>query len=179
MQQVKTAALLARLSHHDLAACEVSNRICQYRMIERFFALISRLGDGVFWYSLMLALPLIYGWRALEVSLLMAAVGLAGLACYKWLKAGTTRPRPYTVSEIIKLGTAPLDQFSFPSGHTLHAVGFTLIACYYFPELGWLLIPFTCLIAMSRVVLGLHYPSDVLAGASLGASFALTGISLI
>lgn len=179
MQQAKTSAMIERLSHHDLAACVFSNRICQFRLIERFFALISRLGDGVFWYSLMLVLPLLYGWEALPVSGLMALVGLSGLACYKWLKAGTTRPRPYTVSQHIHLGTAPLDQFSFPSGHTLHAVGFTLVSCHEYPELGWLLIPFTTLIAISRVVLGLHYPSDVLAGAGLGAIFAIAGLSLL
>lgn len=43
-----------------------------------------------------------------------------------------------------------------------------------FPELAWLLVPFTLLVAASRVVLGLHYPSDVLAGAALGATIALS-----
>lgn len=179
MHEANSSSLIKRLGHHDLAACVFSNRICHYRLVERFFSLISRLGDGVFWYSLMLVLPFIYGLEALSVSALMALIGLAGLACYKWLKAGTTRPRPYTVSQQIRLGTAPLDQFSFPSGHTLHAVGFSLTACHEYPELGWLLIPFTSLIAISRVVLGLHYPSDVLAGASLGAAFALVGLSLL
>ena len=65
--------------------------------------------------------------------------------------------------------SSPLDPFSFPSGHTLHAVAFTVVAATHYPPLAALLVPFTLLIAASRVVLGLHYPSDVLVGAVLGA----------
>jgi undecaprenyl-diphosphatase len=48
----------------------------------------------------------------------------------------------------------------------------------HFPQLGWVLIPLASLIAASRVVLGLHYPSDVLAGAAIGAVLALAALSL-
>jgi membrane-associated phospholipid phosphatase len=51
-----------------------------------------------------------------------------------------------------------------PSGHALHAVAFTTIASPSYPQHSWFLIPFTFLIALSRMVLGLHYPNDVLAG---------------
>lgn len=179
MLQISTSRFINRLNHHDLMACELSNKACRHLNTERFFAIVSRLGDGALWYGLIISLPLIYGMGAIPASLVMILVGLGGLCCYKWLKAGTTRPRPYTVSEQIRLGTAPLDQFSFPSGHTLHAVGFTLVSCNQYPELGWVLIPFAGLIATSRIVLGLHYPSDVLAGAALGALFGLLGLTLI
>lgn len=71
---------------------------------------------------------------------------------------------------------ASLDEFSFPSGHTLHAVAFSVIAIAWFPALTLPLLLFAMLVAMSRVVLGLHYPSDVLAGIALGA--VLGGASL-
>ncbi|HYR36596.1 MAG TPA: phosphatase PAP2 family protein, partial [Burkholderiales bacterium] len=73
---------------------------------------------------------------------------------------------------------APLDAFSFPSGHTLHAVAFTLVALNYYPALAPTLVAFTLLTAGSRVVLGLHYPSDVLAGAALGAGIAAASFCL-
>jgi undecaprenyl-diphosphatase len=78
--------------------------------------------------------------------------------------------------EIFLTGT-PLDKFSFPSGHTLHAVLFSVVALNYYPQLSVILLPFTLMIALSRVVLGLHYPSDVIAGALIGALIA--GISFL
>lgn len=106
----------------------------------------------------------------------LAIVGLVCAVIYKCLKAKTSRLRPYQVSQAVTCNAKPLDPFSFPSGHTLHAVAFTTVALAYYPRLSWLLIPFTFLIALSRVVLGLHYPSDVLAGIAIGVTVA--GLSL-
>jgi len=78
----------------------------------------------------------------------------------------------------IDRAAAPLDRYSFPSGHTLHAVSFTWQAGAHFPELLWVLVPLAALIGASRVVLGLHYPSDVLAGAAIGAALAELGLSI-
>jgi undecaprenyl-diphosphatase len=142
------------------------------------FRLASRLGDGVFWYSVMFALSVTQGRPGVEAALRMLAAGMIGLALYKLLKSGTTRPRPYKVLAGIRAGIDPLDAFSFPSGHTLHAVAFTLVAVSYFFALAWVLVPFTALVAISRVVLGLHYPSDVLAGAVIGAGVALAVLAL-
>ena len=136
------------------------------------FMTASRLGDGVVWYALMLALPLIYGAAGLRVAAIMLATSAVGLALYKFLKHTFVRERPFIRHAGISLAGAPLDRYSFPSGHTLHAVAFTWQACAAFPELGCLLLPLALAIAASRVILGLHYPTDVLVGAVLGA---LTG----
>jgi undecaprenyl-diphosphatase len=58
-------------------------------------------------------------------------------------------------------------------------VSFTTVAVTSFPELAWLLVPFAALIAASRVVLGLHYPSDVAAGAIIGAALAVLSMVLM
>ncbi len=170
-------AFIEWISLQDLQITRACNRLCRARPVRRFFALVSRLGDGLWWYALILAIPFLYGPAALGVSLRMAITGALGLLVYKWIKARTARPRPFTRSHQIAPGTAPLDQFSFPSGHTLHATAFTLVAVAGLPGLFWLTVPFAVAVALSRLVLGLHYPSDVLAGAALGA--ALAGLVLV
>jgi undecaprenyl-diphosphatase len=117
--------------------------------------------------------------QALLPVLHMIIAGFTGTLIYKWLKVKTLRPRPYNVYQQISLRTIPLDQFSFPSGHTLHAVIFTLVAIHYYPMLSIGLIPFTILIGLSRPILGLHYPSDVLVGALIGTLISLISFSII
>lgn len=163
---------LHRMHAVDTSLCLSLNRTSRHRCVRLFFKLVSRLGDGVFWYAIMLGIVLadpVNGWLP---ALHMALAGLTGTLVYKWLKGKTLRPRPYQVHQAIHLTGAPLDQFSFPSGHTLHAVVFCSVGLVYFPMLAWLLVPFTLLVAVSRLVLGLHYPSDVLAGAVIGSLIA-------
>ena len=86
---------------------------------------------------------------------------------------GRTRP-PFS-SAVPPYEHAP----SFPSGHTLHAVSFTVVALAYYPWLAPLLLPFTVGVALSRVVLGLHYPSDVLAATAIGSLLAAVSLWLV
>jgi undecaprenyl-diphosphatase len=156
--------------------CVAMNRWGAWRALTRFFSVISRLGDGVFWYALMALLATFGGLRGLHAALHMAVVGIVAATLYRHLKRWTRRPRPFRTHADITAYLAPLDEFSFPSGHTLHAVSFSLIALAYFPLLAPPVLAFTVLVAMSRVVLGLHYPSDVLAATVMGC--ALAGASL-
>lgn len=176
--QALERGLLARYVDWEHRLALVFNRANRRAGVSRFFGAVSRLGDGVFWYLLMAALLLAGGEPALEAVLVM---GLAGGSCtlvYKWLKATTSRLRPCQRHPAIRLTTLPLDPYSFPSGHTLHAVCFTLVAGAYYPALLPWLAPFTALVALSRLVLGLHYLSDVLAGTVIGLSFALAGLGI-
>lgn len=163
---------LQRMHQFDSNVCLAVNHTSQYKLIRNGFRLASRLGDGVFWYGLMTAILCIQGTDGLQPVLHMATTGLTGTLLYKWLKGKTLRPRPYEVRQEITLAGSPLDKFSFPSGHTLHAVIFSMVALHYFPQLAFVLMSFTVLVALSRVVLGLHYPSDVIAGALIGVILA-------
>lgn len=152
--------------------CLRCNRWVARRTIGRFFGAISRLGDGAFWYALILGVALCGGYGGRIAALHMAITGLFAAGLYRLLKRWTRRPRPFRAHSEIIAHVPPLDEFSFPSGHTLHAVCFTIVALAYFPLLAPLLIPFALLVAASRVVLGLHYPSDVIAALLIGCSLA-------
>ena len=169
---------LPLLRRHDVQLCLACNRWGMRRAVRRYFSAVSRLGDGVFWYLLMLGIVLVQGWEGLAVSAHLAATGVVALLLYRWLKRWTRRPRPFASDIRIRALVRPLDEFSFPSGHTLHAVSFTVVALAYFPLLAWVLIPFAASVAASRVVLGLHYPSDVLAATGIGVVLASASLQI-
>jgi len=170
---------LDHLSSYEIGLCLRCNRRAELLPTQSFYRAISRLGDGVFWYLLMTLLPALFGAAGLLTALHMLLTGGLSLGLYKLLKRGTSRPRPCDAYPVIHRHAPALDQYSFPSGHTMHAVGFTLALGLHFPLLAALVTPFAGLVAMSRLVLGLHYPSDVLAGAVIGASMALLTYTLL
>jgi undecaprenyl-diphosphatase len=168
---------MARIDAAEVGLCRRLNRGAAFAWPRRVFQVASRLGDGVVWYGLILALPLLYGAAALKPAVVMALTGAFGVVIYSLLKRVFVRERPFITHDGIDRAGATLDRYSFPSGHTLHAVSFAWQASAHFPELAWVLLPLAGLIAASRVVLGLHYPSDVLAGAAIGAALAELGLS--
>lgn len=171
--------LARRLVAADLSLCMLLNRGSARPLVRDLFAAVSRLGDGVFWYSTMAVWPVLYGETGAIASLHMVLVGVVGVGVYKGIKRRFVRERPFVAHPAIRLGARPLDQYSFPSGHTLHAVGFTLVVLDYFPWAAWVVVPFALLVAASRVVLGLHYPSDVAMGAAIGAALAIGSFAII
>jgi undecaprenyl-diphosphatase len=172
-------AQLRSMALWDEAWCIRFNHAAAIPWVCALFRTASRLGDGIFWYTLMAGLLIVGGARAVPAVTRMAVVAAVGIAVYKWLKSRTLRPRPYQVQAAIHLGADPLDAFSFPSGHTLHAVSFSILIGVYYPSLLGLVVPFALLVAASRLVLGLHYPSDVLAGGAIGAVLALCSFAFV
>ena len=164
--------------HGERRLCLAMNHWGARPALMRMFRIASRLGDGAFWYALMAALALAGGARGLQAALQMAGTGAVAALLYRLLKRCTRRLRPFRAHADIVAHATPLDEFSFPSGHTLHAVAFSLVALAWFPALAPLLVPFTVLVALSRVVLGLHYPSDVAAATLIGGVLAALSLWL-
>lgn len=140
----------------------------------------TRGGDGWLWYALGAAL-LAFGGKpgALAVSQAATAAGL-GVAVFLWLKKRTSRRRPCALQAHCWAQLLPPDQFSFPSGHTMTAFAVATPVAAQFPEAAAGVWFCAVSIAISRIVLGMHFFSDVLAGAALGwwlgaASRALIG----
>lgn len=160
----------------DPRLCRTASRWSAWRGVRIFFGIVSRLGDGLFWYGLAAVLGAFGGTRGLLAALQMLVTGFVAWLIYRTLKLRIRRPRPFRVHPEVTARAAVLDEFSFPSGHTLHAISFTIVAVAWFPLLALPLIVFTVLVAVSRVALGLHYPSDVLAGGLIGAALGAASV---
>lgn len=175
----KSASIAHRLFEVDVSICRWLNRISRISSVRSFFAVVSRLGDGIFWYLLMGLIVVLDPGSGYLHALQMGISALIGVTLYRLLKSRTVRPRPYAQRNDIDMCVNPLDQYSFPSGHTLHAFSFSIIAVSHYPPLLAPLALFTILVALSRMILGLHYPSDVIAGAVLGSSIAAGSMMLL
>ncbi|MGM0571741.1 MAG: phosphatase PAP2 family protein [Pseudomonadota bacterium] len=178
MPSPRVSRFFDQVDQAEFAFCRRINRSLRFRPVTTLFKVVSRLGDGWLWYLLILSLPLIHPDEGLAIALLMTGAGLTCTLAYKYLKRTLVRERPFTSFPAIHCGIPPLDRYSFPSGHTLHAACFTIVLALTLPALALAVLPFTLAVAASRVVLGLHYPSDVLAGAVIGGVMGLAWVSL-
>jgi undecaprenyl-diphosphatase len=175
----RLATAFQHFDRAELRFCRYLNRSSALPTPRAFFHVVSRLGDGWIWYALILAMPLLVpggGWIA---ALQLALTGAAGVAAYTLIKRHAVRERPFITHAAISCAAAPLDRYSFPSGHTLHAVAFAVLGAHWCPPLAAPLVAFAVLVALSRVVLGLHYPTDVAAGALLGGGLAAASQRLL
>ena len=169
---------MSYLNDAESNVCLRVNQLSRNRSVRQFFTVISKLGDGGFWVLMAMAMLTIHGPQAWPHVLQMGITAAFGVMLYKLLKNRLVRERPYVNHFGIHCATAPLDRYSFPSGHTLHAVSFSTMLLMVEPSLAVIAIPFASLVAASRVILGLHYPSDVIVGAVIGFVLASASFTL-
>ena len=163
----------------EFNACRRINSLSRWRAVRGFFSAVSRLGDYPAWVGFGLVIALQQGANTSVFVVQTLATAGIGILVYKLLKKRLVRERPYITHAAIECGTTPLDRYSFPSGHTLHAVSLTTLYGSYEPTMLLIMVPFALLVAASRVILGLHYPSDVLFGGVIGATIATTSIAVV
>jgi undecaprenyl-diphosphatase len=146
------------------------------RWIRIWMLAATRMGDGWLWYTLG-AILLAFGGTCRY-----SAVGAAGAAAilsifvFIALKQLSRRSRPCQLQPHCWATILPPDQFSFPSGHTMTAFSIALVVTYFYPTLEWPLYFLAVSIGLSRIVLGMHFLSDVLAGALLGSALGVASI---
>jgi undecaprenyl-diphosphatase len=157
----------------DLGGCRQAARWHGRRRLVRILLRISFTADGWLYPILPLAL-LSQGSRPALRLLVELALGFALLVpSFKAAKHGVKRLRPGDGPWGLQQLVVPGDAFSFPSGHTSSAFLAATLLSALVPALALPLFTWAMLVALSRVVLGVHYPSDVLAGAALGLGCAV------
>lgn len=170
-------AFFRRVHHWDTLAflwVHVTKKI-PYRKSVRF---ISHTGDGYVYFFLALAILLLepvsgsaFFWSGIIAYVL-------DVSLYLVLKNLIKRNRPANSIQSYQAWITPSDQFSFPSGHTAAAFLFACLILSFYPVFALLCFVWASMIAVSRVLLGVHYPTDLLAGATLGSCCAYAGIYL-
>jgi undecaprenyl-diphosphatase len=147
------------------------------RWIRYWMIAATRLGDGWLWYSLAILFLLFGGAQRYAAVSASACAALAGVAVFKALKRLSRRQRPCQLEPHCWSKVLPPDRFSFPSGHTMTAFSIALVLSYFYRGMEVPVFFLACSIAVSRIVLGMHFLSDVLAGAVLGVGLGCCALT--
>jgi undecaprenyl-diphosphatase len=153
------------------------NRWRAPRWIRYWMIAATRMGDGWLWYALGIILLLWGGPQRFSAVGAAGSAAIAGIIVFKALKRLSHRPRPCQLEPHCWSKVLPPDKFSFPSGHTMTAFSIALVLSYYYPSLEGTLLFLALSIGFSRIVLGMHFLSDVLAGIVLGVALGCAAIT--
>lgn len=171
-----TKTVWGHIQNRDHRVMRRLNRWRAPRWIRFWMLAATRIGDGWLWYSLGIMLLLFGGTNRFFAVGAAGSAAIVGIFVFKVLKNISRRKRPCHLEPHCWANVLPPDQFSFPSGHTMTAFAIALAISYYYPGLEGPLYFLAASIAVSRIVLGMHFLSDVLAGAVLGSGLGLAAI---
>jgi undecaprenyl-diphosphatase len=172
----RTSAMLGFISHRDHRLMRRVNRWPAPRWVRVWMLCATRGGDGWLWYAMGLVLLLFGGAGRFHAVAAATLAASAGLAIFLRLKRAAGRRRPCTFEPHCWASLLPPDQFSFPSGHTITAFAVATALSRYYPELAPGLLFCALSVAASRILLGMHFLSDVVAGAAIGSGLAYTAV---
>lgn len=140
-------------------------------LIQRFFILITRLGDG-FFYPIIFLVVLFNSETKTKVVLVFVLGFLLERVIYYGIKNLTKRIRPFEKLKFKDILILPPDKYSFPSGHTSAAFFTATLVSLFIPAITLLCFSLAFLVGLSRIILNLHYPTDVFIGSVIGFAIA-------
>jgi len=138
----------------------------------------TRAGDGWLWAALGAVLLLAGGAERFRAIAAAASAAAAGILLFVNLKKVARRSRPCEFEPHRWATLAPPDEFSFPSGHTITAFAVAVSLGAFYPALLGALLFCAVGVAASRIVLGMHFLTDVLAGAALGIALGCAAAAI-
>jgi undecaprenyl-diphosphatase len=152
------------------------NRWRPPRWLRLWMIAATRCGDGWLWYGIGAVVALFGGPERFWALLAAATAVASGVAVFLKLKRAFGRQRPCEPHCWATL--LPPDQFSFPSGHTITAFAVAISLGTFYPAMRGELLFCAGSVACSRILLGMHFLSDVIAGGLLGAGLGYASVVL-
>jgi undecaprenyl-diphosphatase len=166
---ISSKAVLSSLSAADHALMRRVNHWRAPRWIRWWMMASTKCGDGWFWAFCGVAVLASHEPESYAALLAAALAAATGVVSFIVLKRLVGRPRPCALEPHCWATLLPPDQFSFPSGHSITAFAVAIPLSYYFPPAAPVLLAFATSIALSRIILGMHFLTDVIAGSILGS----------
>jgi undecaprenyl-diphosphatase len=155
------------------------NRWRAPRWIRVWMICATRGGDGWLWYAMGLIIAIFGGVHRLEAIGSAAVASGTGIGLFIKLKRVFNRRRPSAIEPHCWATLLPPDQFSFPSGHTITAFAVAIPMLHFYPTLSAGLLFCAGSIALSRIMLGLHFLSDVVVGCAIGVGLGYAAVAVI
>jgi undecaprenyl-diphosphatase len=154
------------------------NRWPAPKWVRRCSILATRAGDGWLWFFAGACVLLFGGVDRFAAVAAAGSAALGGIGIFKLMKGALGRERPCEIEPHCWATLLPPDRFSFPSGHTITAFAVAVTLSAFYPILLPFLLFCALAIAASRILLGMHFLSDVTAGAIIGTGLGLVSYSL-
>src|SRR6202041_3631994 len=107
-----------------------------------------------------------------------ASSAVAGIFLFRMLKRPSRRKRLCEVEPHCWASILPPDKYSFPSGHSITAFAVAVSVGLFYPHIEICLLVAALLIAGSRIILGMHFLSDVVAGSAIGAALGFASFHI-
>ena len=155
------------------------NRWRAPRWMRLWMIAATRGGDGWLWYAMGLAVALFGGPERFEAVGSAALASGLGIGLFLKLKRTFKRRRPCALEPHCWATLLPPDQFSFPSGHTITAFAVTIALGAFYPVMLIGLLFCAISVALSRIVLGMHFLTDVMAGAAIGGLLGYASAAVV
>ncbi|WP_227936522.1 phosphatase PAP2 family protein [Alkalihalobacillus deserti] len=154
----------------------IVNKQWRCRLFDFSLPKITHLGGAPFCLTLLFLLMILFS-NSLRYSAFVALLSIvASQVTVQLIKKFSCRKRPYIILPDVYTCSNPLKDYSFPSGHTTAAFSIAIVFAYYYPWLLPTLLPLAILVGLSRMYLGLHYPTDCIIGALIGSISSLVAI---